>query len=296
MNMPKFENIVFFVEVYRAKSITKAASNLFITQQSLSHSIKRLEEDLGQELFFRTVRGVQPTKAGNRLYMTFSPIIFSYQNAMQHYESKYVKNSISFAITPAVIRNLTPNLLLSFCKSYPETTIEMVAAHDIDLERFVREDKSRFGLISAPEWILGERYEYIALKTEPIFLLVHNDNPISKMSCALSALRNERFLGLKGGRYFLEAINKVTESYGFSVSPYFESDDIVNLFNMVECGTGVMLCRDSLFREVQLKNCTLVPLSDHTLDACTAFVFQDYFMLPELAKRYVSFLQQSLKN
>ena len=148
--MPKFEQIEQFIEVCRSKSITGAAAKLFITQQSLSSSMKRLEADLGQKLFLRTSRGVEPTEAADRLYAMFDPIVTSYRAALRKYASQSEENVVSFAITPAVIRNFTPNLLLGFCKVHPIITLEMKAAQDSDLEEYVLEDRTHFGLITAP--------------------------------------------------------------------------------------------------------------------------------------------------
>ncbi len=295
--MTKFEQLELFVEVYHAKSITKAASNLFVTQQSLSHSIKKLEQELGQKLFDRTAKGVRPTEAGNRLYTEFYPIVTSYRNAMRDYVSKSTEDAISFVVSPAVIRNLTPNVLLGFFKQHPIITIEMKALQDEDFEKFVNEDTSQFGIITSPECILKEKYEYIVIKQETEALLVHNDNPLSKMSnMFLSALKNEHFLGITGNHYYIEAINKTTEKYGFKVTPYFESDDVENLLKLVEYGTGVMLCRNDYFNGMSPKNCTLVPFAENEFDVCTAFVFQDYSKLPKLAKSYISFLLETVKN
>ena len=94
----------------------------------------------------------------------------------------------------------------------------------------------------------------------------------------------------------LEAINSVTEAYGFSVAPFFESDDVENLFDLVEYGSGVMLCRDALFDEVHPKNCTLVPFREHEFDVCTAFVYRDYDLLPAIAKKYMEVLIKTVGN
>ena len=116
--MPRFEQIELFIEVYNAGNITKAAEKLFVTQQSVSHSLKRLEEDVGRKLFVRTVNGVRPTPEGERFYSTFSPIVLSYRDALERYAASDPESVINLAITPAVIRNLTPNVLFSFFREF----------------------------------------------------------------------------------------------------------------------------------------------------------------------------------
>ena len=47
-----YYRIFYYVAQY--KSFTKAASNLYISQQGVSKSIKTLEDELGAPLFLRT--------------------------------------------------------------------------------------------------------------------------------------------------------------------------------------------------------------------------------------------------
>src|SRR5437763_11891009 len=50
--------------VARHRHFTRAAEELHVAQSALSHQIKRLEAELGTELFERTSRRVAPTEAG----------------------------------------------------------------------------------------------------------------------------------------------------------------------------------------------------------------------------------------
>ena len=292
-DMPRFEQIEQFIEVYNAGNITKAAEKLFVTQQSVSHSLKRLEEDIGRKLFVRTVSGVRPTPEGERFYSTFCPIVLSYRDALGNYTAGSQEDILVLAVTPAVIRNLTPNVLFDFFRDDRSVLLDLKALKDDAFDSFVREDPGRFGLVTIPNRILNGKFEYTVLKPEPMSLLVCNDNPLSKEPhVSMAVLKDEHFLSITGCRYYLEAINNATEAYGFSVTPFFESDDVEVLFDLVEYGTGVMLCRDALFEEAQPKNCTLVPFKEHEFDVCTAFVYRDYDLLPEIAKKYMGVLMK----
>ena len=51
-------------------SLTTASESLHLTQSALSHSIKKLEEQLGVEVWYREGRNLKPTKAGEYLVAT----------------------------------------------------------------------------------------------------------------------------------------------------------------------------------------------------------------------------------
>lgn len=67
--------LIYFSEVVRSKSINAAAKKLFIAQPSLSASINALEKELGAKLLIRTKSGILPTPLGKKIYEEAQTII-----------------------------------------------------------------------------------------------------------------------------------------------------------------------------------------------------------------------------
>lgn len=61
-----------FMKVYELKNISQASNALYVTQPSISHSIKELESQLGVTLFYRKPKGVEPTLEAEKLYYYIS--------------------------------------------------------------------------------------------------------------------------------------------------------------------------------------------------------------------------------
>ena len=57
-----------FIDVVDLGSLSKAAAKHFVTPQSVSQHIRRLEGELGFPLLVRTPQGVAPTEAGCLFY------------------------------------------------------------------------------------------------------------------------------------------------------------------------------------------------------------------------------------
>lgn len=71
----RLEQLEYFIEVANTRSISIAAESLFVSQPAVSRAIKSLEEELGVELFYRTVDGVRLTKTGEMLLPQMKQIL-----------------------------------------------------------------------------------------------------------------------------------------------------------------------------------------------------------------------------
>src|SRR5215471_18836710 len=59
--------IKLLAELSRLRSVSAAAQKIALSQSAASHALAKLRKQLGDPLFTRAVRGVQPTPYGERL-------------------------------------------------------------------------------------------------------------------------------------------------------------------------------------------------------------------------------------
>src|SRR5258708_312478 len=76
------DNLKAFAAVIDSKSLTKAASRLFLTQSAISRRIQQLEEALGGTLLDRTRRPPSSTALGQRVYEQSLPILRAVDDLM----------------------------------------------------------------------------------------------------------------------------------------------------------------------------------------------------------------------
>src|SRR5699024_2947886 len=77
----------FFAALAEAGSFTNAAVALRISQPSLSHAIKKLEEEAGVQLFERTKKGVTLTDAGGQFYQITKEFLQHYKTLRKDLDS-----------------------------------------------------------------------------------------------------------------------------------------------------------------------------------------------------------------
>jgi DNA-binding transcriptional LysR family regulator len=295
----EFKHIEYFVETCNHESFSKAAGCLFISQQALSRCIANLEKELGCALFTRGVQGIELTAEGNYLNERFRPIVKSFQDAAGQTVS-YLGNRpvrLPFCCAPGIIRNISPELLISFGEQYPNIKLEMMELSDKQCEEYIHEDKSHFGLLLGREWKDRSKHNWITVKTEPSYLLVHKDHPLAGCpSVSLAQLRDERVLTLDKTSYLLEDINHAVAPFDFTIKPFYESADVMQLCALVGKGKGVQICIRQIYEESGLNNVVLVPLVERTVDYRIAFAFLDYDALDSAARQFIEFILENIKR
>ena len=72
--MNNMNELKHFLTAAQAGSFTKAAAQLGVSTSALSHSIRKLEEELKIKLFNRTTRSIATTEAGEQLFQQLLPL------------------------------------------------------------------------------------------------------------------------------------------------------------------------------------------------------------------------------
>lgn len=70
----KIDQLVQVIEIAKTGSLNKAAQNLFVSQPSLSLSLKQLESELGIQIFERGSKGMSLTAVGRQLVSVAEPL------------------------------------------------------------------------------------------------------------------------------------------------------------------------------------------------------------------------------
>ena len=114
-----------FVAVAEEKSFSSAAKNLFISQQTLSKQIAKLEEELETALFLRS-RPLTLTPDGRQFLQTAKQIL----QLKQQYEESSSKsfsgsNYIHLGMEHTIARAILPHVLPDFLKTHPDTYVKL---------------------------------------------------------------------------------------------------------------------------------------------------------------------------
>ena len=290
----EFKHIEYFIETANHKSISKAAEALFISQQALSRC--NLEAELNCKLFERTVKGSVLTKDGKLIYDKFLPVVEQYRNTEEEIFTTLNSRpqTLSFVCVPSIFRVLDTDLLFEFEERYPNITLERKEMSGFDADNYVKEDSKHFGLIAIPENRHGMRFKHLPIKTLPVMLCVHKDDPLAQQDVVnFGQLRDKNFIMFESRSHYHKTIDEYTKKHGFKPKEVFESSDINQIFNLVNKGKGIFISPPDESAKMLFKNIRMIPFDDDTLTYCIAFIFKDYERLSPTAKMFINYTKEN---
>lgn len=125
-----FELYKVFYYVAKNKNLTRAAEALFISQPAITQSIKKLEEQIGHTLFYRTKHGMSLTNEGEILFEYLKNPIECLQNGKRKIEEAEEEiDTIRIGGGTTVLQHNLLKPLQSFKEKYPK--IQFVIKHDM---------------------------------------------------------------------------------------------------------------------------------------------------------------------
>src|SRR5262247_1894957 len=144
-------DLTLFVAVYEQRSFTGAAERERATQSGVSQHIRKLEDSLGVRLFTRSKGEVQPTPAGDSLYLKCLDILRLYDAAGKAVKSygKGLEGQLVVGLMPTMTRSVLAPVLARFVEDNPNVAINVIEASSATLTQQVRAAELDFAIVPA---------------------------------------------------------------------------------------------------------------------------------------------------
>lgn len=136
--------------VATAGSISGAARELGIPQQTVSARIARCEKLLGLRLFLRTPTGVHPTERGEAVIAAATPLLEAAERFSEHVASLTqvdFSGSFPIAVSHTIAEIYFASWAAEFRRARPKVRIQMTQANSQKVRQLVAEGKVRLGLV-----------------------------------------------------------------------------------------------------------------------------------------------------
>ncbi len=244
-----------FISVYDNRSITKAAERLYVSQPTLTRTIKKIEEDTGTELFKRTIEGIIPTVAGDIYNEHARKMIEIYRNLEHSISLMNDKNSGKLTIgTTFFLGAITlPVVLEEFNNRYPNIKLEIIEGTSFEIEAEIVKGIVDVGIIHLP--ISNPNLEIIYIGQEKFLVALSKDDALNALSYEkdddilryldVSLLKNRHFILNAPTQRTQQEVIRICKNAGFTPNVKYQTRNLQTIVNLVNKGLGVSLIPSS---------------------------------------------------
>lgn len=129
----------YVYEVYKERSFTKAAQNLYISQPSLSARIKKIEEIIGEPLFDRSTTPLQLKEVG-KVYIEAAEEITQIEQRVENYINDLAglkTGNLAVGASTLFAAYVVPSLITQFNQKFPDVHIQLIEGNTAELEEML---------------------------------------------------------------------------------------------------------------------------------------------------------------
>ncbi len=268
-----FQKKELIYTIYQEKSFSRAAQKLFISQPSLSATVRRVEEAIGQPLFDRSCKPIRLTEVG-RAYIQATEQLRHVERAF--YNHVCAVNDLQAGMLVIGSNQLFSSLVLpryvsNFLARYPGVQLNLVDANSAELEQgmisgqldmivdnreldptqFEKQDLlTEYLLLAVPDsFAANDAAKPYRLSYQDILSDRHTD-PATK-PVPLSLFANEPYILMTRDNDTRERSDAIFQDAGFRPHILLEIDRLVTLYHFIVLGAAAVVVSDTLIKYVR---------------------------------------------
>lgn len=265
-----FQGMEYVYEVYRAGSFRQAAENLFVSQPSISASVKRVEDRIGTQIFDRSMKPLKLTQCGEQYIQSVEKIL-----QLEHSFTEYVNDWGGLKRGNLVLGGSTffsslvlSHLMSKFNKDFPDIRLELVEDSTVNLTELL--DQGKVDMVVDYQIPHIENYDWTVMQSDHIILAVPKhfaqnammkgyrlDNKrlrggeqaiASAPVVPLERFRDAQFVMLKSGNDSRKRAEAMCAEHGFQPKPVLEFDQMMTAYHVGCSGMGACFVSSTLVR------------------------------------------------
>lgn len=137
----------YFVKIAESGSLSRAATELQITQPVLSRQLASLEAFLQCTLFNRTGRGMQLTACGQALLTQVAPALATIDSAINAARNQELKGTLRLATVHTLSYYFVGEVVRAFTDRHPGVSLSVMGRSSPDVVELVESGKADVGIV-----------------------------------------------------------------------------------------------------------------------------------------------------
>lgn len=283
----------YFVEVVKQKSMTKAAASLFITQPTISNTIKLLEEELEVILFSRYKNQIYLTDAGEAFFFQCKEMLKMYDNIPNELNNllELKTGRLKIGIPTIINIRILINLISQFHEMYPNITFQLFENGSKKIENDIYYGDLDMGITVLPT--NNKNFNTFSFLEEKLKLVVHKNHKLSKRKTVnIEDLKEQEFILFNSDFYLNDKIKNTCRDYGFNPNMIFETTQWSFIEEMLLNNLGICILPEGIL-ELLDNNLKAIDINEPSMKWELAIIWRKDIIVDSLTKNWIKFLQEN---
>ncbi|MDR0271168.1 LysR family transcriptional regulator [Paenibacillus sp.] len=235
-----FELYKVFYWAAKMGSLTQAAKALYLTQPSVSHAIKQLEERIGVTLFYRNSKGVALTQEGKVLfsYVEQSQILINLAEEKMVALKNLDSGELRIGGSDSLFKHFLLPFLEDFHVQYPGIKLHLKHGTTPEVISYLKEGRIDLGVVRMP--IVDSQLEvYESTEIQDCFVAGERYAELKGHTMSMEELMEYPVILFSRNSRVRMAINELFEKYGHVLKPDIEVGSVDLLIEFARRGLGI---------------------------------------------------------
>lgn len=229
----EFLQLRYFYESARNENLAKTAEKFMVPASSVSASIKRLEKELGTELFDRSSNRIKLNEKGYLFAESLGEIFGKLEDTVARITGQEAAPK-KIGILIKARRKWLTDLIIEYKQIHPDVQFRIY--HDIHIE-----GPEQFDLIvDEPSDAYGNQERFL-LSVEQICIKAAKNSPLVGQKLSFRQLREQPFVMPRKATGIRKLLEDTGKKYGFEPNIAIECNDSYCLARYVKAGMGLTL-------------------------------------------------------
>jgi len=282
----------YFVAIAEEQNFLRASERLRISQPPLSQQIKKLEDEIGGDVFVRNSRGVTLTPVGETLLEDARNIIKATTEARDRAQRVATGHAgkLRVGFVASASFGIIPHLVKTIKDEFGSIDFELVDSSTTEQSEKLRNNMIDIGIVRSP--INDAGLDLTSILTEPFQLVVIQEHALAnRRKVKLSEIEPfpvVTFPRRSAPAYFDILIYECKKA-GFSPRLEYEIEQIKSALDIVASGLAISIQPQSV-SQIRTLGLSYIPIADfeHKTEVCAITRANDQNPLVDAARKICS--------
>lgn len=290
----ELRQLEYFQMASRLKNITRAAERLRVSQPNITVAIKKLEAELGIQLFDRSQKQLSLTPEGAVFLSRIDVVLRNIQDAVLEVNDykQLQKGIIKIGIPPMIGAYLFPRIFSSFQRKCTHLDVYLYEEGSMNIREQLERNELDFGIVILAD--VSTSLDTLPMTSSEVCICLPENHRLAKeSSLTFQDFENADLIMLKEGSFLRHLVLHAFQNVGITPNVVLESNQVETIKGLVAGGVGAAFLLDFIVADTPGIKC--VPLADPIkVDVGLAWKHGRY--VSKAAEAFIDFCQETLKR